>query len=103
MLRNYVGTKIQNKVAQKKDMNTKFFYHTANRKRNKDHIPLLEIYGEKSSNRDAIFSAFSNFYRELMGTTDPFSEIGVNWEQYYLAESHPYLLDLEESFTEEEI
>jgi len=63
----------------------------------------LEAYGEELSNHNAISSAFSNFFRELMETTTPSLDIGVNCEQYYPVESRPSLFDLEEPFTEEEI
>ena len=56
----------------KKDINTKIFHHTANRRRSKNQISILEINGEEFCNHNAISATFSHFYRELMGTTTPF-------------------------------
>ena len=71
------------KWLKERDNNTKLFQHTANRGENKNHISLLEINGEELSNQNAIIDVFSNFFRELMGTTTPYRDIEVNWEQYY--------------------
>lgn len=85
------------------DRNTKFFHYTANRRRSKNHISLLEIDRVELSDQGAISSAFSDFFRGLMGTTAPSHEIEVDWEQYYPVESQTPLYTLEEPFSEEEI
>ena len=70
---NYAGTKNQN---HKGDKNTKFFQHTANYRRSKNHISLLKINGEELSNQNAISGAFSNFFCELMGMAASYHDIG---------------------------
>jgi len=51
------------------DHNTKFIHHTANRRRSKKSYLTVGTRWEELSDQDAISSAFSNFFRGLMGTT----------------------------------
>ena len=85
------------------DYYTKFFHHTANRRRSKSKISVLELDGEELSDKVAISNAFSNLFHELMGTTARSHAIEVEWKQYYPVESRTSLIALEGPFVEEEI
>ena len=87
----------------KGNSNVRFFYHTKNCQRSKNHILLLEVDGVELSNQEVITNSFFNFFQGLTGMSAPAFDTGVNWDQLYSARHRAPFLIFKEPFIEEEI
>ena len=61
------------------------------------------MWGGILSDQEAISSAFSDFFRNLMRKATPNLDVGIDWKLYYPVESRMPLASLEETFAKEEI
>ncbi|KAJ4769324.1 RNA-directed DNA polymerase (reverse transcriptase)-related family protein [Rhynchospora pubera] len=81
------------------DRNTRYFHATASAKLRKKHISSLIVDGETLVNPSHILQAFTDFYKNLLGKSDPVFPCSL----HLLYGHQPTILQLGDQFTSQEV